>query len=282
MKSLNYISIVIFVTINKSYVKIIMSSKSKISKSIKDIVSILIQNNFIPMTLKDIAKKMADLGSETEPTAINQRIIRDQGEYFISGGEKPKKIGLNINKPEIHFIRYRNQCQICGKTFPQEKLGTRDVNRTDHSVPKPWARRIACCQICMATSWEDSKLLQKAVPKEPDKAQQGETDQADHLRWEYLHVEIRQNFASGRYHYEFKEPQDEEWQYLVDDDGEISSFDITDIFDDYGDDGWELVQMHPIDKNKGFSSTPLPPLFAFNVVSLEEYDCIFKRQVTGD
>jgi hypothetical protein len=269
-----------------------MSSKSKISKSTRDIISILIENGFSPMTLKDISKRMAALGNEVELTALNQRIIRDQGGFFVSDEGKPKRVGLNINKTEIHVIRYRNRCQICGETKSSEKLEIRDVNRIEEDVPTEWARRITCCHNCMQTPWEESKVLQRSKAKPLDEKRTGESKYEGSPRWEYLRVEIRQRFQSTRKaslytmlgslsppegfnYYAFRDPNDDEWRYLVDNQKRITSIDITDVLDHYGNNGWELVHMRLIGKDR---RDPNAPLFVFENMPLDEYECIFKRQ----
>lgn len=81
----------------------------------------------------------------------------------------------------------------------------------------------------------------------------------------------------GFYYQEFRDPEDEEWRYLVDKKGKITSLDITDVLDHFGNDGWELVHMRPLKKERRGWDVSLIP---FDGIALDdEFECIFKRQI---
>lgn len=253
------------------------------------------------MTLKEISERMEASGTDAEPTTINQRIIRDGGEHFISGEGKPKQIELNIDSLDITFYRYRNRCQICAKTVPPDELLLRDVDRAQEGIPKKWANRIACCKACKNVPWEDSKLNEKAIPKEPED-EAAENNEVGQPQWEYLRVSIRQNKRQAQfpsklviisqwasvqpendvYYYEFKNHDEKEWHYLVDTKGKIISNTVVDVLNDYGDEGWELVQIHPINRSQITIQAPYPGFYPISGGFFEEFDCIFKRQKDGD
>ncbi|MFX0101571.1 MAG: DUF4177 domain-containing protein, partial [Candidatus Hodarchaeota archaeon] len=197
-------------------------------------------------------------------------------------------------KKETFFHIKRNRCDNCGKTkLPIFLLMKYKNAKLPKEELQDWNNLYVSCLDCQDKPYSPGK-----------KKTRNQKSKVKRTRWEYKAVGIRcrleleqikedkplrseiyeQNVSPenlktlseyGIYPednyvpiYEFFDAEDLNWVYLVDDDDKIDSYNLDDILNYFGNEGWELVSIETRS-----SEDKLPDEEA------ERYDCVFKRRV---
>ncbi len=262
-------------------------SPKKIPKAIRQILAVLVKNNFHPMKVKTIAEKLQE-----EDNTINQRILRDGETYFKVTNPKPKTIEIQRGLGDAVFLRDKNRCYYCNKTWPSSELKTRYL-RPDVPDLDAWSNLITICRECY------QKPLADLAPPPPAQEKKGITfkvGKPTKSAWEYTVVRIRSvtrreedlkleelfthkkpaDSRLGQF-YEFVEItndidglEEEDWQYLQDDTGQQSPS-LTRILNYFGSMGWELVSVRDLVVHNISEDT-------LDELENDMIECFFKRR----
>lgn len=275
--------------IEDDFFRIIMTY-NKIPKAVKEIVEVFIHFNFKPLTYKIIAEVL-----KMDNNTILQRIKRNEKKYFNITTKRPFKITLKKNIKEICFLRDKNQCQICRKTFNPDVLNIRFKN-PNLKDKYNWNNVLTSCKSC-----KNKNLVKKGVKKTGTKKIQ------KHEPWEYKEIRIKKiiknlilqnrsfydnpeisalvgwnssnnlnNKEKPNIIYEFDELKGRGWFNLIGDNKSITSTSIIKILNYFGDDGWELISISSeAEKDKSL----IPAYQLINSINQDEiYYCILKRK----
>ncbi len=219
---------------------------NKIPQSIREIINVFIRLHFESLTYNNISSSL-----NKDVNTIVQRINRHPQYFQIKEG-RPNRITLKKGLKEIYFYRDKNQCQICRKTINSENLVIR--HKDPHMKDKfDWENIVTCCDKC-----KDKDLTKRSKRQPITKGKQIYV-------WEYKEIKIREilrrrNFFNeimytgfgelenqeddeGDY-FEFNELNGQGWFHLLDDNDKKSSLTLADVLNYFGDQGWELVEIH--------------------------------------
>jgi 5-methylcytosine-specific restriction endonuclease McrA len=252
---------------------------------------VLVKNNFHPMKVKTIAEKLQE-----EDNTINQRILRDEETYFKVTNPKPKTIEIKRGLDDAVFLRDMNRCYYCGKTWASSELKTRYL-RPDVPDLDAWSNLITICREC--TQKPSAELTPLVPPTKERKGIPFKAIKSTKSAWEYLVVRIRgvtrrqqdillEQFLANKKEtdeqpsqfYEFLEitnimenVEERDWEYLENDQGRPSA-NLTQIFNYFGNKGWELVSMRDL----AAPNTSGDELDEFDEFANYKVECIFKKR----
>ena len=275
--------------IEDDFFRVIMTY-NKIPKAVKEIVEVFIRFNFKPLTYKIMAEVL-----EIDNNTVIQRIKRNEKKYFTITTKRPFKIALKKNIKEIYFLRDKNQCQICRKTFKPEVLNIRFKN-PNLKDKYNWNNVLTSCKSC-----KSKNLVKKGVKKTGAKKTQ------KYVPWEYKEIRIKKIaknllLQNGSFYdnpeinelagwnrsndsnnedepntiYEFDELKGKGWFHLIGDNKRITSTNIIKILNYFGDDGWELISISSEAEN---NKSLIPAYRLINSMNQEDiYYCILKRK----
>lgn len=244
----------------------------KITPSLRDIIQVFQKYKFEPLSLQKISKEL-----DGKENTINQRIIRDKNYFFQTRSTKPKIVILNVYRREILAHILKHQCQACRTTKPIDQLRViyRDQNKANKHITN---LQLVCLKCRIKTPPEVS-------PKGILKANLIKEKRNKRPRYEYKRIQIRtQQTAQNRY-YEFNEEEHDnfpinKWYWVKDEDEEIASLIMTSILDQFGQEGWVLVQLIDISQHAPTSSFSVETeVHPFYDPQFEFFQCIFKRRM---
>ena len=253
-----------------------MTSK-KIPKPVTDILK-----TFFKFEKDELEYNLLANMLDMKVNTIIQRIKRYEGEFFnIDMEKRPHKISIKMPNKNVIFYRDKNQCAFCRKTVNPNNLILR---LKDPNYKKKYSLKncVTCCKDC------ENKGISKIMKKKSRR----EIKDSKRPFWEYKEIFIKklEEYEEpeisdsqgmivpivGRFgflrekveYYEFNELDGKGWFHLTDDDGKIDSYNLKDIMNYFGMNGWELFQMYK-------EGDP-------EYTSFEEYHCFFKRRVTDE
>ncbi|MFX0095374.1 MAG: hypothetical protein ACFFBD_26805 [Candidatus Hodarchaeota archaeon] len=111
---------------------------NKIPKAVKNIWEVIIDHKGKPLSAKEIAEVL-----DLQTNSIIQT-VRRYVQFFRVHGKKPIYIGLPL-RPEVVYLRDKNQCFFCGKTKSTNKLNVDFINEKD---PPILTNSITTCNSC--------------------------------------------------------------------------------------------------------------------------------------
>lgn len=220
--------------------------KSKIPKSVQEILDKFIRSNFTRFSYTHLADQ---LGIKTD--TLIQRISRNKDYFEVDDSKRPSRILVKKGIEEVYFYRDKNKCHICQKTVDPESLILKFRN-PGHYDKYDWNNVISVCDEC-----KDKEIVKrvKRVKK------QG----ASEYKEIFIQITSRRNPDTNDYenYYEFDELNGAGPFPLIDGEDKIASFTVADILNYFSGDDWEVVHIERIMEEE---------------YALEEYQVFFKRR----
>lgn len=219
--------------------------KSKIPKSVQEILDKFIRSNFTQFSYNYLADQ---LGLKTD--TLIQRISRNKDYFEVDDSVRPSRILVKKGIEEVYFYRDKNKCHICQKTVDPKRLTLKFRNPYQYNKYQ-WDNVISVCDEC-----KDKEIVKRV--KRVKKL--GVTEYKEI----YIKITSRINPKTDEYEnfYEFDELNGAGTFPLIDKEDKIASFTVADILNYFSADGWEVIHIERIMEEE---------------YALEEYQVFFKR-----
>jgi len=220
--------------------------KSKIPKSVLEILDKFIRSNFTRFTYNYLAD---ELGLKTD--TLIQRISRNKDFFEVDDSKRPSRILVKKGIEDVYFYRDKNKCHICQKIVDPERLTLKFRNPIQYDK-YDWGNVISVCYEC-----KDMEIVKRV--------KRAKKPRAFEYKEIFINILSRRHPDTEKYetYYEFDELNGAGPFPLVDEKDKIASSTVADILNYFSADGWEVVHIERIIEEE---------------YSLEEYQVFFKRK----
>jgi hypothetical protein len=248
-----------------------LRSGNRLSAPIKEMLDVFIGQKFDPLKVSFIAERL-----KIDANTVIQRLIRDNNKTFESSDTKPKVVKVKPGIAAVAKFANRYKCRFCEQEKPEEELKVR--LRWKNADKNNYNNLTTICTSCLEKNHENLTLNpHKLTEFEPVK---GREPKLEVVRWDYkqLLIESREYVPPHDIHPLFKyyvyydteqfhhlkrqnlknaKRSEIQWSYLAGE-GEfpdnILSYSFVDIFQAFGNQGWELIDIKEINEENDVMS----------------------------
>jgi len=199
---------------------------TKIPVSVQELLNEFIRYNFYKIEYKRLARAL-----EKNVDTIIQRVKRNKEYFDIDDSERPARISVKKEMPEIYFYRDKNTCRICQKQVDPDALELRFRNPFQKDKFE-WSNVLSVCNVC-----KDKPIVKiKKQVKSPQRIEYKEV----HIRWgSNKDPETDKHISYLR----FDELDGRGYFPLLDSDDQIASKTVADVLNYFGADDWEVIHI---------------------------------------